>query len=79
MHLHVSSLVIFDLGSYALTPTQVWCSVYCLPKAEDSIFIAVFDADSKKKSMQYTALDSRVSLILPVNNTVSGAVYSNYA
>ncbi len=45
------------------TLLQVWCSVYCLPKSEDSIFIAVFDPDTKKKNLQYTALDSRISII----------------
>ncbi|XP_064390459.1 DENN domain-containing protein 3-like [Halichondria panicea] len=59
---------------------EVWCSVYCLPKSEDSIFIAVFDPDTKKKNLQYTALDSRISIILPVKNTMwcgskSGKIY----
>ena len=50
---------------------QVWCSVYSVPRSDDSTFIAVFDPQTNEKKMQYTKLESRVSIILPVNNTVS--------
>lgn len=50
---------------------QVWCSVYSTPKTDDSTFIAVFDPHSRDKLMQYSNLDSRVSIMLSVNNTVS--------
>ena len=48
--------------------------MYCLPKSEGSTFVAVFDPSTKKKCMQYTDLDSRISIILPVNNTVSASI-----
>jgi len=54
---------------------QIWCSVYCVPKTKDSTFVAVFDPSSKRKVMQYSELDSRVSIILPVENTVR--IYSH--
>ena len=50
---------------------QVWCSVYSTPKTEDSTFIAVFDPHTREKQMQYSQLDSRISIMLPVKTTVS--------
>ena len=45
--------------------------MYAVPRSEDSTFIAVFDPQSREKKLQYNKLDNRVSIILPVNNTVS--------
>ena len=56
-------------------------SIYSTLKTEDSTFIAVFDPHTREKQMQYSQLDSRVSIMLPVNNTVSDSgcgLYDNY-
>jgi len=49
---------------------EVWCSVYSIPRSEDSTFIAVFDATTHEKKLQYSKLDNRVQIILPVTNTM---------
>lgn len=63
---------------------EVWCSVYSVPRAEDSNFIAVFDPQTRVKKLQYSKLDNRVSIILPVSNTMwcgtkSGKIYIFHA
>lgn len=66
------------------TEDEVWCSVYSIPKSEDSTFIAVFNPHTTEKKMQYSKLDNRVSIILPVKNsmwcgTKSGKIYIFHA
>jgi len=51
--------------------------VYSTPRGEDSTFVAVFNPSSYKKVMHYNKLDNRVSVILPVNNSVSNFTCSD--
>ena len=54
-----------------VSSSQIWCSVNSTPRSKDSTFITVFDPSSYEKKLHYTNLESRVSVILPVDNSVS--------
>lgn len=58
---------------------QVWCSVYSIPRCEDSNFIAVFNPHTQEKKLQYSKLDNRVSVILSVNNSVSACLLITFS
>ena len=47
--------------------------MYSIPRGEDSTFVAAFNPSNYEKVMHFNKLDNRVSVILPVNDSVSAA------
>ena len=73
MYMYMSLAFAVVVIAVSLFLPQMWCSarVNSIPRSKDSTFIAVFDPSSHKKKLEFTNLDSRVTLILPVDRTVS--------